>query len=460
MDKPLALVLDEDPSVRGLLREILEERGLETVGAEDEGSGRELLRGRAVALAIVDADATRFDATREGERRAARVWLALTANGSAVRARSLVEAGAFDVVTKPIDRHEIDLAVWRALRQRGVLDEIDRLREQASQPEGSPGLVGSSAAIRAVRDRLRRLAAGDDPVWFVGEEGSGREIAARTLHAMSPRKDEPFLVVPCAGQSEAEWAARWRDDAAGGALLDRAGRGSVFLKQLPRLTPSQQESLLRRFDRVSAERSPRALAASSVVPQRAVEEGRLLEETARRFGSHVVELPPLRERREDVPILARHFLAEICRINDLAPVDLSAGARDALSAYAWPGNVGELRSAIEQSLILVQGGTLHVHDLPERIRAGAGEEPTSAGRPLSAREFRDAKRDVVEAFERAYLMELLERHGGNVTAASQQAGMLRSALQRLLRKYAIRSAEFRRSRRPRAERQAQTTRPE
>jgi DNA-binding NtrC family response regulator len=463
MDKPVALVVDEEPAVRGLLREILEERGLEAVGASDEAEGRELLRSRRVALAVVDADRLRVDAWRATERddpHAIPLWLALTRNGSAGRIRALVESGAFDVVTKPLEREAIEMAVVRALRQRKLLDELLRLRGEAALQDGVSGLVGRSAAIETVRERLRRLAASDESVWFVGEEGSGRELAARTLHATSARKDGPFVVVPCAGLSDAEWAARWREDAAGLGLLERAAHGSILLKQLPRLTPSQQESLVRRFERLSASSRPRMLASSSVEPRQAVEQGRLLEEVARRLDAQVVLLPALRERREDVAVLARHFAGQICRINDLPPVDLAPSARDALESYGWPGNVRELRTVIEQALILVQGGTLHVHDLPERIRAVAPPPGDTATRSLSSRTFRDAKREIVESFERAYLTDLLEHHEGNVTAASQHAGMLRSALQRLLRKYAIRSAEFRRNRRTRVERTASGPRPE
>jgi DNA-binding NtrC family response regulator len=423
----------------------------------------EHLRKHRVALVVLDADRGRGESWRSKERDGSGsepVWIAIARDTGAARVRSLLEAGAFDVVGKPVERSALELAVHRALRQRGVLDELHRLREETGHREAGSALIGHSDAMENVRARLRALAGRDDAVWFAGEEGTGRELAARTLHAWSRRKEGPFVVVPCAGLSDAEWAARWRENASGDGQFDRARTGSILLKQLPRLTPSQQESLLVRWDRVDrGAQRPRMLASSSMVPAQAIDEGRLLAEVGRRFASEVVALPPLRQRREDVPLLARHFLGQLCRINELPPVELSPAARDALAGYGWPGNVRELRTVVEQSLILVQGGALQLHDLPERIRAVAPTDEAVTG-SLASRAFRDAKRDVVESFERAYLTELLERHDGNVTAASQHAGMLRSALQRLLRKYSIRSAEFRRSRRARSERQPLGPRPE
>jgi DNA-binding NtrC family response regulator len=163
-----------------------------------------------------------------------------------------------------------------------------------------------------------------------------------------------------------------------------------------------------------------------------------------------LQLPPLAERVEDVPLLARHFIAAICEVNHLPPMQIAPETLALLERYPWPQNVRELRNAIEQAAILAGGGVIRPRDLPDRIqdwRPPVTRERPEPARATAAAGFREAKREVVEAFERAYLRDLLERHGGNVTSAAQRAKMLRSALQRLLRKYGLRSADFRSHRR-------------
>ena len=154
----------------------------------------------------------------------------------------------------------------------------------------------------------------------------------------------------------------------------------------------------------------------------------------------------MRQRVEDIPLLARHFMRTISMINELPPIRLEAGALALLERHRWPDNVQGLRNALEQAAILSPDGKIRPRDLPDGVREPARASLPGAAGGGGTRSFRDAKREVVDGFERRYLLELMERHGGNVTAASEQAGMLRSALQRLLRKYALKSAEFRRRR--------------
>jgi len=164
------------------------------------------------------------------------------------------------------------------------------------------------------------------------------------------------------------------------------------------------------------------------------------------LARETLSLSPLRERTEDIPLLAQHFLRAICTINRLPLMRLEADALALLERHRWPENVQGLRNALEQAAILAADGKVRARDLPDEVRDATPFHPATSGGASAIRRFRDAKREVVEGFERCYLRELMERHGGNVTAASQQAGMLRSALQRLLRKYTLKSAEFRHKR--------------
>jgi len=332
--------------------------------------------------------------------------------------------------------------VHKSLRHHALVQETGRVRE------GHHGLVGRSPEMERLREQLARLSGDDVPVWLWGEVGTGRELAARSLHARAKRSAKPFFAVPCAALGPRTWESELGLDADGrvlpGGLLERLDGGTLYLQDLPALSPDLQSRLLRSLvDPDSPVTNGRILASSSVDPRQLVEQGRLLEGVFTLLGANIVELVSLRERAEDIPVLARHFISTICAINHLRPIQLADEALGVLERYHWPENVQGLRNVLEQAVILCPDGEIRLRDLPDWLRDST---PVPAG-PVSIavrRRFREAKREVVEAFERSYLRDLMEHHGGNVTAASQESGMLRSALQRLLRKYDFKSAVFRR----------------
>jgi DNA-binding NtrC family response regulator len=217
--------------------------------------------------------------------------------------------------------------------------------------------------------------------------------------------------------------------------------GTVFVGSIERLPWAAQESLAAAT--LSGKSRLRLVASTVLDPRAAAEEGRISRSLIDVFAGAIVVWPSLRERMADIAVLARSFIEEVCRLNGLAPISMAPDALSALEQHAWPGNVRQLRTAIESAVILAQDGQVRLQDLPEYLRAPHGHAGQS-GR--ADRRFRDAKRSVVEAFERAYLEDLLKRHAGNVTGAAEQSGMLRSALQRLLRKHDLHSADFRSSR--------------
>jgi two-component system response regulator AtoC len=276
----------------------------------------------------------------------------------------------------------------------------------------------------------------------VGEPGSGRRAVAERIHATSARADAPFATIDCTDAREVD--AFLSGDDRRGSL----GSGASYFASLCELRLDRQLDLLH-----ALESGPRAGADARVLfgvttdPARAVQEGRLLDELRQRFAGITVPLPPLRERRGDVALLAWSFLHEICEMNHLPLIRISSSAISVLEGYAWPGNVEELRVAIEQAAIVSHDEIIRPSDLPEAVRESAPTDRPRIPAGVSARAFREAKREVINAFEKVYLGELLEQHRGNVTAAAQHAGMLRSALQRLLRKYRLKSADFRRAKR-------------
>jgi DNA-binding NtrC family response regulator len=330
--------------------------------------------------------------------------------------------------------------VSEALETLGpLLSEYQALRREARESAGFAGLVGRSERIERVRERLARLSAADGPVLLVGEPGTGKELAGRLLHQRSARASAPFVVadgrVAPPGAFEEELFRR------NGGLLDLAAGGTLFVEEILDLPATILERLLREF--AAGRLEARVVGATSRDPRRAADEGRVPRDVVAWFGTSIVAMPPLRDRPDDVTRIARHFLESLREINDLGPIRLDPSAAEALARWRWPGNVHELRRVVEHAALVAGDGTILPEHLPESLRAPAGPQDAAGGIVLADRPFRDAKRRVVEAFERAYLADLMRRHGGNVTAAAGASGMLRSALQRLLRKYALRSVEFR-----------------
>jgi DNA-binding NtrC family response regulator len=306
-----------------------------------------------------------------------------------------------------------------------VLDRLLRLRANDGGEAEFASILGRSSASEELRQRIQALAASRAPVLFAGEAGTGRRHAARCLHAVSHQTGS-FVVVPT-GEKPAIDAA-----------LNGDG-GTVFLPSIEDLSWSAQEALVAGL--TNAATRPRVTASIGVDPGRAADEGRLSPGLAAAFRGTIVTVPPLRDRRLDIAVLVRAFIEELRALNQLPPLAVAPEAMAALERCAWPRNVTQLRAAVESAVILASEGTVRLRDLPEDVVAGRspGHDGGSA-----QRRFREAKRLVVEAFERSYLEDLLKRHGGNVTGAAEQSGMLRSALQRLLRKHELHSADFRR----------------
>jgi DNA-binding NtrC family response regulator len=342
-------------------------------------------------------------------------------------------SGIFEVISTD-GAQEADSLVLRSVLQSGKLDELQRLREVAKSRAGVGGLVGRTELLRGAREEIVRLAREETPVLLVGEPGTGREHGARFLHAASRRSSGPFLVLD--SRAESAVGADRRD-----GPWERGAGGTLFFRDLCEWSPGSQERLEASLSEGTSSLGPRVVAACTLEPDAAEHLGRLTSGLRRTFGDSVVVLPPLRERAEDVPFLVSHFLESISQMNEIAELKLSSEARDVLASYHWPGNVRELRAAVEHAALVCQEGVIRPRDLPEAIRrAVPGRLP---GTSAADTKFRDAKRDVVERFEKEYLEELLERHAGNVTEAAAASGMMRSALQRLLRKHRIRSSAFR-----------------
>jgi DNA-binding NtrC family response regulator len=382
--------------------------------------------------------------------------LVLTGFPSVDTALSAMKEGAADYLSKPVHVAELQAVAARLLETRRLKGEHRLLARRLDIATEGADLVGASPAIAAMLDVLRRLAATDLDVLIVGETGTGKELVARRLHARAPSRTGRFVPVDCGAIPEAllesqlfghERGAFSGADRRAIGLLEYADGGTFFLDELSSLPLALQAKLLRvlqerRFRRVGGTQeipvSVRVVAAVNQPPEALVSRGQLREDLFHRLNVGRVNLPPLRERAGDVPLLAAHFLQRFGR--DGAGVQaISQEAMTLLEAFRWPGNVRQLQNVLRRCLALASTDVLRTTDLPEELRPDLALGPPI----LAAGSFAEARERHVAAFERAYLEAVLRQHAGDVSQACEHSGISRATFYRLLGKHGVDPQRFR-----------------
>lgn len=449
MKKKRVLIVDDEKSTReGLARAL--RRNYEVVLAENGARALEITADHPVDVVLADLRMPGMDGLTLLQRLLARtpqpVCILLTAYGSIETAVEAMKRGAHDFLTKPVNLDELDLLLKRALRAREMESENRRLREQLDSKYGLENMIGESPPMQEVFETIRQVAPSRATVLIQGESGTGKELVAHALHRLSPRHQGPFVAVHCAALTptllESELFGHERG-AFTGAVERRPGRfeladgGSIFLDEVGEIDPSVQVKILRvleerRFERVGGretlETDTRLIAATNRDLHRLVQEKKFRDDLFYRLHVVVINLPPLRERREDIPLLAGRFLEEFSRENRKPVEGLTPDAMDVLMRYDWPGNIRELKNVIERMVVLSRQNKLTVRDIPSAIREGAGDSSP-------ARSFRELS---LEDAEREHILKALEAHGGNRTRAARQLGISRRTLHRKLNQYGIR----------------------
>ncbi len=450
MSRTHILVIDDDPAVRELLQETLEQEGYTVSVAGDGGTGLQLAKDNPIQIAVTDYQLPDLDGLdiidRLSRLDAKIIPIMMTGFGTIQVAVRAMKAGAFDFITKPFDPETVAVVVRKAVEFHRLRQENHLLRKAVREQYQLEHLVGASEPMRQVLDFVRKVADSDSTVMIQGESGTGKELVARMLHFNSLRKDRPLVPVNCGAIPETLLESELFGHEKGaftGATQTRMGRfelangGTIFLDEIGEMSLPLQVKLLRvlqerEFERVGGNRTihvdVRIVAATNQDLEKLVEEKRFRQDLFYRLNVIPIVIPPLRERRSDIPLLIEYFLARFNRMKQTAVTGFETEALRLLCEYDWPGNIRELENMVERLIVLKKQGTIAVTDLPEKIYR----------RPAPQRELKEhfirfqedginLSREV-EQYENHLIVEALRKANGVTTRAAQLLQLNRTTL--------------------------------
>jgi len=445
--QPTVLIVDDEKHTRDGLRSLLGDN-YDTYVAADVASALDVLQRDQIDVLLTDLRLGGEDGMTLIERALKLphppVCIMMTAYGSVDTAVAAMKRGAYDFVTKPLNLDKVEMLIARALGSRRLEQENRTLRQQVDERFALENILGESPALREVLDTIRQVAPSSANILIEGESGTGKELAAHAIHNLSRRHKGKFVTVHCAALSpqllESELFGHERG-AFTGAHERRVGRfeqangGTIFLDEIGEIDATTQIKLLRvmsedrAFERVGGSQTlhadVRLIAATNKHLETLVSEGKFRDDLYFRLNVVKITMPPLRERKEDIPLLVRAFLRHFCKTNDKPLLDLTADAMDTLLAYDWPGNVRELRTAIEHGVVMATKAKVTLRDLPVAVRQAA---PAAGARVRSF----DANASPLDlhATEKRLIMQALAATKGNITLAAKKLGISRRTLHR------------------------------
>jgi len=454
MGKGFLLLVDDDRQVLASMATWLRDQGyhLDTASGCQEALAAAGRRSYDVVLADVRlADGDGFDVLAHfRQQHPGTAVIMISGYGTVESAMEAIRSGAFDFLTKPLIDEELQLAIERALTQREVIEENQSLRAQLDLRFGMENIVGRDHRMVKIYDMIDSVADTRATVLITGESGTGKSLIARAIHRRSARRDKPFVEVACGALPETLLESELFGHVAGaftGAIGDKMGKfmqaegGTIFLDEVSTASPGMQVKLLRvlqdfEFEQVGGTKTftvdTRVILATNEDLGKAVAEGRFRRDLFYRVNVINVELPPLRERISDIPLLARHFLERICEDTGKTARGVSDAAMAALQAHRWPGNVRELQNVLERAVLLGKNEQIGLEDLPPALVASAPVQLE----PVGSRTLKQA----LEAPERQIILEVLQANGWNRNATAEALGINRTTLYKKMKRLGLEDA--------------------
>ena len=442
------LVVDDEKNIREGLGKVLELDGYKVSLAADGQAAAELLGRGDIDLVITDLKMPKLSGEELLRRTSSEhpnlPVIILTGHGTIENAVQAMKEGAYDYLTKPVNMDRLSLLVQRALSNRELMREYRILQEELHKRHQFSNIIGKSESMKRIFEVVRQVSPSKASVLITGESGSGKEMIADAVHYNSPRKDKPLIKVHCAALSESLLESELFGHERGaftGAVARKRGRfelahmGTIFLDEIGDISQSVQIKLLRvlqdkQFERVGGEETieadVRIIAATNRDLKEAIAQGTFREDLFYRLNVVNIHIPPLRERREDIPLLVAVFLKEFALENDRKIEALEPKARMILYNYSWPGNVRELRNCIESSVVMSKSSIITVDDLPPHIR---GDSEANVIRLSTGMSLADAEKEIIRSTVAA--------QKGNKSRAAEVLGIGRKTLHRKLQEYGL-----------------------
>ncbi|MFP4382904.1 MAG: sigma-54-dependent transcriptional regulator [Spirochaetia bacterium] len=442
------LIVDDEKNIREGLGKALGQEGYEVILAANGEEASKLVETETVDLVIADLKMPKMGG-QELLQRIASAYptvpvIILTGHGTIESAVTAMRDGAFDFLTKPVNLDRLSILVKRALSNRELVLQHRALQEELEKQRGLRNIIGRSPAMKKIFDVVNQVAPTKASVLITGESGVGKELVADALHRLSNRKDKPFIKVHCAALSENLLESELFGHERGaftGALNRKRGRfelahnGSIFLDEIGEIDQSIQIKILRvlqekEFERVGGEQTlkvdVRIISATNRDLQSAIAEGTFREDLFYRLNVVNIHIPPLRERKEDIPLLLAAFIKEFARENGKPVEGIDTKARAMLYAYPWPGNIRELRNCIESAVVMSKDNIITPDDLPPSVKSDSGENDIRV--PLGA-SLSEAEREIIQ--------HTLSANKGNKSKTAEILGIGRKTLHRKLNEYGI-----------------------
>ena len=457
------LIIDDEPNIRWALSELFNVSNTDVLTADGSDNIFDIIIQEAPDLIFLDLKLKKIDGMdilrRINKGEIVTTVIVITAYGSVETAVEALKLGAYDYITKPFDATRVKIIAQKALEKTGLAKQVIRLRSQLEERYSLEGIIGKSPEMQKIFTAIEKLAEVDSTVLLQGESGTGKEITARAIHFRSFRKEEPFVIVNCAALPESLLESElfgYERGAFTGAVMKKSGKflladkGTLFLDEISTLSLNTQAKLLRAVENKhieplggnkSIEVDVRIITATNDNLKEMVKQGNFREDLFYRLSVIPIYLPPLRDRKEDIPLLADYFLRIFNKkYSQVSPKSISKEFLSSLLEYSWPGNVRELSNVIERAVAMSEESVLTLEDLPYDIQVQHKGEGLFLSNNLSEERkgsFKDTKISIIRNYEIKTIIKELKETGWNKSKAAKRLGISRRTLLYKLKKYEI-----------------------